>query len=425
MLFITTSIMGNSVSPGIDYVNINSKTDPKETIHYVIIGAFSYSGNAKKYLRIASDFEYYVNLGFHLDNELYYVYLFNSIQIEDARKERDKIRMKYMKDLVKDGFDSAWVLTSQPLLTVDKRVSRTELAELAETVHIKPAIETIKIWEPEIDVEQKEAPPIEVEQAKEEQKLESKAKQPVKQVSEKGVALYPLIVNTVSMVTGNLVNGTIDIIDAQRAKKFRNWKANEVDLLPDPQNGAGLIQVVCDIFGYRKVQHTFSLNNLEEEDGNGFLEFKGDTININFELHRYEVGEIVTMYHVYFWPDATLMKPESKYELNQLLEMLQENEDLTVRVHGHTNGNSGGKIISRAKGSHNLFSIGENTTDGRGSARKLSMLRGEIIIEYLLQNGIDPDRLDVIGWGGKKPVFEMDDPRAKMNMKCEIEIITN
>ena len=86
------------MSPSISNGNINLKTDPKETIHYVIIGAFSYYGNAKKFLRISSDFEYNVNFGFRMENELYYVYLFNSSQVEIARKERDKIRTKYTKD---------------------------------------------------------------------------------------------------------------------------------------------------------------------------------------------------------------------------------------------------------------------------------------------------------------------------------------
>jgi len=420
-LFIITSLVGYSVSPGINNGNINPKTDPKETIHYVIIGAFSYYGNAKKFLRITSDFEYNVNFGFRMENELYYVYLFSSSQVETARKERDKIRKKYTTDLVKNGFDSAWVLASQPLLSIDKTdfISRSELVGMQETIHIKPTIETAPVEEFKA-YEKEEKTPLIVEQ-----KPEPKVEKSVKLETEKRVTLYPLNVIAISTVTGETVNGTIDIIDAERHKKIHNWTANEVNLLPDPVNGSGTIQVICDIFGYRKMQYTFSLDELEEEDGNGILELRGDTININFDLQRYEVGEIVTMYHVYFWPDATLMKPESKYELDQLLKMLQENEDLTVRVHGHTNGNKGGKIISRISGSDNLFSMGENTKDGGGSARKLSLMRGEIIVEFLVQNGIDLDRLDVIGWGGKKMVFEKDTPMAKLNIRSEIEILTN
>ena len=94
-LFIIISLIGYGVNPSINNSNSNTKTDPIETIHYVIIGAFSYFGNAKKFLRITSDFEYTVNFGFRAENELYYVYLFSSPQIEAARRERDKIRKKY------------------------------------------------------------------------------------------------------------------------------------------------------------------------------------------------------------------------------------------------------------------------------------------------------------------------------------------
>lgn len=420
-IFIIISLMGYGVSPGINNSNINTKTNLKETIHYVIIGAFSYSGNAKKFLRITSNFEYNVNFGFRMENELYYVYLFSSSQVETARRERDKIRKKYNEDLVKNGFDSAWVLSSQPLLQVDKTafVSRSELAEIQETINLKPTIETAPVEKP-IALEKKEKTPPIVEQ-----NPEPKVEKPVKLVNKKGVRLYPMIINTVSSVNGSLVNGTVEIIDVERAKKIKNWKVNQVDLLADPENGSGKILVSCDIFGYTKVYHSFSISDLQAEENNSIFELKGDTIHINFNLQRYEVGEIVTMYHVYFWPDATLMKPESKYELSQLLEMLQENEHLKVRVHGHTNGNKGGKIISRISGSDNLFSMGENTIDGGGSARKLSIMRGEIIVEYLVQNGIDTDRLDVIGWGGKKMVFDKKDPMAKLNIRSEIEILTN
>ena len=420
-LFMIISLMGYGGKPSINNNIINTKANPKETIHYVIIGAFSYFGNAKKFLRITSDFEYNVNFGFRMENALYYVYLFSSPQLEIARIERDKIRKKYDEDLVKNGFDSAWVLVSQPLLLVAKSefVSQSELAQLQETIDIKPTIEMAPIEEPEALEKNEEILP------KEEQNSELKVEKPEKLINDKGVALFPLKVNTVSSVTGDLVNGDVDIIDVVRSKKYSIWKANSADLLTDPQNGSGEIQVVCAIFGYKQVQYTFSLNELEKEDGNGFLELRGDTININFELQRYEIGEIVTMYHVFFWPDATLMRPESKHELNQLLSMLQENEHLTVRVHGHTNGNKGGKIISRTTDSDNLFSMGENTKNGGGSARKLSLMRGEIIVEYLVQNGIAPERLDVIGWGGKKMMYDKSDPMAKLNIRSEIEILSN
>ena len=39
------------------------------------------------------------------------------------------------------------------------------------------------------------------------------------------------------------------------------------------------------------------------------------------------------------------MLPESKYELNSLLQLMNENSRYRISLHGHTNGNYTGKIF--------------------------------------------------------------------------------
>jgi len=127
------------------------------------------------------------------------------------------------------------------------------------------------------------------------------------------------------------------------------------------------------------------------------------------------------MYNVYFYKDAAIMRPESKYEVNALLDMMKENEKYKIRIHGHTNGKAAGKIISMSD-NKNFFSM-TGSKDGFGSARKLSEERANVIKDYLVSEGISANRLEVKAWGGKKPIYEKDHSQAHANVRVEIEII--
>ena len=117
------------------------------------------------------------------------------------------------------------------------------------------------------------------------------------------------------------------------------------------------------------------------------------------------------------------MRPESRYEVNSLLEMLRENPKYKIRIHGHANGNATGKIISATEES-DLFSL-TNTKDGFGSAKKLSEERAKVIQQYLLREGIEHRRMAVKAWGGKRPLFDKNSAQAQGNVRVEIEILEN
>jgi outer membrane protein OmpA-like peptidoglycan-associated protein len=115
------------------------------------------------------------------------------------------------------------------------------------------------------------------------------------------------------------------------------------------------------------------------------------------------------------------MLPESKYEINSLLQMMQENPAYKIRLHGHTNGNYTGKIIVMGE-NKNFFSLtGSKST--QGSAKDLSQSRAEIIKEYLVANGIDGSRVEVKAWGGKRPIYDKHSANAKRNVRVEVEIL--
>ena len=211
------------------------------------------------------------------------------------------------------------------------------------------------------------------------------------------------------------------MIDPVRLKQMSIEKANKRTTIPDPNNQSESIEVIANIFGYKKVQHDFKMSEPFDSLAANFLHFKGDVLMVDFPLTRYETGDVGTMFNVYFYKDAAVMKSDSKYELKELLVMLQENLNYRIKIHGHTNGNAPGKIIKLEEGATNFFSL-EGTKEGFGSSKELSLQRAELIKSYLVENGVDADRMEVKGWGGKKSIYDKFDRRALKNVRVEIEI---
>lgn len=225
-------------------------------------------------------------------------------------------------------------------------------------------------------------------------------------------------------VTRNrIVDGRVDVIDTEHSKLLKRVKGNEFVNIPDPKTSSNGLTLIADVFGYRKMQHevTYPLST-ENTIDLPFMERIEGIPTINFALDRYHKGDIVVMYNVYFYNDATIMLPVSKYELNSLLEMMQENPNYRIRLHGHTNGKWHGKIISLGP-DKNFFAVTDESKRSNGSANKLSGMRAETIRQYLIEEGIDGGRIETKAWGGKRPLYEEHSLSAKKNVRVEVEIL--
>lgn len=236
---------------------------------------------------------------------------------------------------------------------------------------------------------------------------------------------YKMFYDAYYTKTGNKIYGSVEVIDPVRLKQMSIEKSNTKVTIPNPNNQTESIQVIANIFGYKKVQHDFKMSEPFDSLSANFLHFKGDVLMVDFPLNRYETGDIATMYNVYFYKDAAIMKSDSRYELKTLLEMLQENLNYKIKIHGHTNGKSPGKIIQLKDGETDFFTLDGETKEGFGSSKELSLQRAMVIKSYLVSNGVDPSRAEVKGWGGKKPIYDKFDRRALKNVRVEIEIMAD
>lgn len=215
------------------------------------------------------------------------------------------------------------------------------------------------------------------------------------------------------------VNGEVDLVN-EAGKKLVSYSANTITKV-ERTDASGNIILACEVLGYRKLLFKLNYDNPFLTDG--VVRGEDEEAIVPFGLVRLQKGDIAVMYNVYFFKDAAIMRPESRYEINNLLEMMKENEKYKILLHGHTNGNAAGKIITMG-GSNNYFSLSD-TKEGRGSAKKLSEERAEVIKAYLVDQGVAADRMEIKAWGGKRPLYDKNHSLAQSNVRVEVEIVEN
>ncbi|MBT1696164.1 PorP/SprF family type IX secretion system membrane protein [Fulvivirgaceae bacterium PWU4] len=134
------------------------------------------------------------------------------------------------------------------------------------------------------------------------------------------------------------------------------------------------------------------------------LRHKQDSVLTHAEAgavdHEPFVVEKVTLHFNFEFNSSDLDEPSGQY-LDELAEALAENEHLRIRLTGHT--------------------------DNIGSAKfnqRLSLFRANTIKQYLVEKGLDPERVETEGKGLTEPLNEnkTDEERAR-NRRVELTIL--
>src|SRR5260221_941147 len=184
----------------------------------------------------------------------------------------------------------------------------------------------------------------------------------------------PVFLSMYNPTNNSIVQGDIEVIDTDRSKLISKVKGNDYLMLPDPKSKSGKLTLVTSAFGYRRLQHEINYKSTEQDTLQPFVALVGNYYMVKFDMVRLHRGDIATLFNVYFYNDAAVMLPESKYELNSLLQMMKGNPNYRIRLHGHTNGSAPGKIITMGE-NKNFFELTPDVKKGIGSAKDLSRER--------------------------------------------------
>jgi peptidoglycan-associated lipoprotein len=121
--------------------------------------------------------------------------------------------------------------------------------------------------------------------------------------------------------------------------------------------------------GYLNEKQTFTTEGLEDSY----------TYQHNFVLSP--ISEPVKMSNIFFLFGSWELTPDSEEGLKALVKLLNDNPNITIELAAHTD------------------LVGQNEAN-----QELSLRRAQTVVDYLIRNGIEQERLTAVGYGEEKPV---------------------
>ena len=126
-----------------------------------------------------------------------------------------------------------------------------------------------------------------------------------------------------------------------------------------------------------------------------------EPIVLNIDLDKTRRGTIAILENIFFDVDKYDLKEKSITELQKITRFLSENPEVKVEISGHT--------------------------DNSGSApynKQLSEKRAHSVYDYLINQGLTPDRLTTKGYGSDKPIADNNtEPGRQKNRRIEFKIM--
>ena len=130
---------------------------------------------------------------------------------------------------------------------------------------------------------------------------------------------------------------------------------------------------------------------------------KQQQIEVNLRMYPLQVGSTTVMSNIFFDTGKSSLRTESIAELEKIKKFLENSPTLKLQVNGHTD------------------NVGNATFN-----KMLSKKRAQSVKSYLVQNGIEENRLSVMGYGQERPLVSNDDEEEgrALNRRTEIEVIS-
>jgi outer membrane protein OmpA-like peptidoglycan-associated protein len=174
---------------------------------------------------------------------------------------------------------------------------------------------------------------------------------------------------------------------------FINAQGNAAYFASNRAGGFGGLDIYCFELdeSLRPEPILFVVENIKNEENPPIIE----------ALDTIKIGETFILPNIFFEFAQSNLLPDSYVELQRLLDYLVKNETVKIEVSGHTD-NQGSDAYNQ----------------------KLSTQRAQTVYRYLVDKGIDVNRLSFKGYGKERPVAPNDTEgnRAK-NRRTEVLIL--
>lgn len=371
--------------------------------YYVVIGAFSIESNARKFSGYARNQNYDAAYELNPLRSLHYVYVLKTANRKEAYTEAVRLQTK-------TEFTDAWVFYGH--LGKGPNKEQPPVVKLPEKTEPEPKQEP---EQPEEKIAVINHKPVE-EKSEAENSQNTPINHEVPALPQPKGKYFRFRITTAD---GRPVPGEVHHVDRARQLDIATYKTEQlVDITRPAQNQP--MSVVCGIFGFKEVVKVIDFedpaSSAEAIQGND-----GEWI-VTYKLEPLKKGDVQVMYNVSFYKDAAIMTPQSKNELEELVTMMKLNPNYRIKIHGHCNGNYNKRLIKYPGKNKNYFSM-TGAEDKNGSSKELSRIRAETIRNYLADNGIDKNRMEIFAWGGTNMLVAETSTSARLNDRIEIEIL--
>lgn len=192
--------------------------------------------------------------------------------------------------------------------------------------------------------------------------------------------------------TNEPVKAAIDLIDNKTSGVVATFES-------DPSTGAYLVMLPAGRnygLNVNADKYLFNSLNFDIPDTAVYKEFYKV-----IRLKRILIGESIVLRNIFFDYNAYTIRSESEAELERLKNLILENPQIKVEISGHTDNVGGDKYNN-----------------------ELSENRAKAVTDYLIAEGVPPDRLIYAGYGKSQPVASNETPEGRQeNRRTEFKII--
>ena len=227
--------------------------------------------------------------------------------------------------------------------------------------------------------------------------LETKAADGIRRVEGVRVAVFDEPTGELMSVSHTGPNGTLTI-DVPFHGRYRmetcapNYLAKSVVLSDCGSDGENKLMCVegMDFFAYDDARASTGVDHL---------------LIGELYLDSLAVGNVIDLDKIFYDYDKATLRPESKRELNQLVNALEQLPGLDIEIRSHTD--------SRGTDAYN---------------QDLSQRRAQSVVDYLIASGIEADRFSAKGFGESRLLNECADgvecssAKHQQNRRTEFEI---
>lgn len=144
-------------------------------------------------------------------------------------------------------------------------------------------------------------------------------------------------------------------------------------------------------------------NSASEEAGDTLMVFGIRTAKLDIEMHPIKNQAKVQLDNILFEPNSAQFQPVSRIELTRLAELMTQNASLQVEIEVHT-----------------------NSVCSHSFAEEITKERARAAAEFLVSEGISPERIRSSGLGKRLPVTNNDSLAGRReNQRVEVLLLTS